>query len=83
MAERIDAPRGQQITVEHLTASLAHIETWCRAVREALDSIPDKDAVRFPEQLGDSPIVAQTTQLQNPRECPPPEPDPDQGGEAN
>ena len=74
MGERIEAPK-RQITVEHLTTSLAHIENWCRAVRDALDSIPDKESIRFPENVGDTPLFAQDVSHQTVKECPPPEPD--------
>lgn len=77
MGERTQGPRDSQITIEHLTASLSQIETWCRSVREALDSIPDKGSIKFPE-LGDpAPQIARQPNQQRPGECPPPEPDDD------
>ena len=78
MAERMEGPRNPQITVEHLTSSLSQIETWCRAVREALDSIPDKESIQFPEHGGQAPLVATKNPLKV-GHCPPPEPDPDDG----
>lgn len=33
---RKKGPKGKTLKVEHLTNSLAHIEDWCRYVREAL-----------------------------------------------
>ena len=77
MAERMEGPRDPQITIEHLTSSLSQIETWCRAVREALDSIPDKGSIRFPEHGGHAPQLAKTPVQQKPGHCPPPEPDDD------
>ncbi len=61
-----------KITVEHLTTTLARMEDWCRAVRVALHSIPDKEAIEFPGLQIDEPFQAK--QPMRPNVCPPPEP---------
>ena len=74
MGQRFEGLEDQGLTVDHLTASLANIEQWCRAVRQALDSIPDKDSIRFPDTLSGGPVQAQHPKpKQKAGECPPPE----------
>jgi hypothetical protein len=46
-------------------------------VREALQSIPDKDAVRFGDVFAAGTLEAQVNPKQKAGQCPPPDPDDD------
>jgi hypothetical protein len=63
------AKKEQELTILHLTCALAHAEGFMKAVRQALESLQDTGAIKFPSSGASDALTDPSVLGVRPRGC--------------